>query len=362
MSLFQHPRIDYAVDGTAVLLSTEDAPFPGVELGGEQKRFLNATDGSGLEILESEWESVSTTGSSPIKAGHYMVFLFPRPMRIRGLLLMMRRAITSRSGEYYPQYVKFDVAYSSNASDSKSGTWTPVPSPPQTFLPGLGGVIEPGYRRAIRLSGDAYNYSTIPEGDTSNPSAITWDNKLWSGWHDAHINEWDGSAGVTPVDLRNVTAIRLVPNGYNVKSGFTVPTSGFYDVLGNIFLYGAPETTDRDLSFIGPSPDVRHSVILGSDAPSSSEDTEVHIQNLSYLHTAKKISVSVALDPTTETDPLYARFLLSLDGLSWAPTLSIAEISPRGVSPSIRIRRISGAGTILGPTAGILRATVGRWS
>lgn len=75
-------------------------------------------------------------------------------------------------------------------------------------------------------------------------------------------------------------------------------------------------------------------LVLGTVAPSSSEDLMLKVVNDSDIYQASEVSVSVTGDDAVQ-------LWLSADGDTFGPTLELGDISPGGNSDAFWLRRVT---------------------
>lgn len=94
---------------------------------------------------------------------------------------------------------------------------------------------------------------------------------------------------------------------------------------------------------------------IGSVARSSSDDTQLRLENLSDQYQAEDVTVSI-----TGADAV--QLWLSADGDTFGPSLALGDIPPGGVSPTFWLRRVTHTGSPGGQRSAALRVQPVGWT
>ncbi len=328
-----------------------------------------------------------------------LIFLFPTPMRIRGILPFFRQGLwvvgPIFSGTSYPRGNSIRLEYSQDATELADGTWVDmgiVPNTSPRFIAHSDLERRTTFKAdpmATEFSSGYYHrwFPLIYPGDEDEPrlnimhffsgdatynhtiGALTYNRTskdLGTLWKEDFV---EGVGGVAPYDLRHVTALRLTFNAD------TPPVGGNPDQYAetrerysNLFLYGNPETGSwRDYMQIQDSE--HHDAVYAAQmdwgtAPwHSSDDKGIRVKNLSPDAEARDIDVYFDFGTIAVPSQVSDMFVLSLDrGQTWEQKVRLSSLSPGATSPVILIRRVTTEDDPLGHTQALLRTEVGEWS
>lgn len=387
MTAFLYRRLAYHVDGTQVYILGK---FP-QPIGNHNANVLTTLPVDDPRQFEAtSLEAMNRTEGPAAKIDYRrvgMLFLFPVPMRIRGILPFIRQSWWQRiSGLTVHTRLKGTrLEYSQDVSDVGGGTWVDLGAIPQPYgheipdtdvrteLPGL--LVDHRTRENGSTFYSFYVPTPVPGDDT--PTGL---NEPWSavGTHVRSAQDlgilWKtdyaaGVGGVAPYDLREVTALRVMfedlpaPPGYRVTSPDPLKATMF----ANFYLYGNPEQGAwRNYMQVQDSKyhdaELARLLSWGIAPWDSSADRGIRIQNLSPTHTAWNIEVF--FDPGGLVLPyvLANQFVLSLDGgVEWSSKVILSSLGPGATSPEILTRRVTLTGDALGPTQPLIRTRVTEW-
>lgn len=367
MTAFLYRRLAYHLDGTQVFLlgtfndnySDKDDVFTEPPEVADVRDF----DPTALEAMNRLDGNVAFIDGAR-RVG--MIFLFPTPMRIRGIL---------------PFGYPLHLWYSQDATEFADGTWTDMGLIPQTTSAMLGPPTTPPagtgrYSADIRTTpptgfGNEWDVRIVPtypdEGidnvalrhswtDPYPPDHTAFDlGVLWKTEYSA------STGGVVPYDMRQVTAMRFLFDPPIASYPATV-------VYQNLYLYGGPELGSwRNYMqvFDENFKDDTYAAQMdwGHAQWDSSADRGIRIKNQSPTHTASDIEVY--FDPGHLTIPYVQAdmFVMSIDGgKSWYSKVVISSLGPQALSTVIKIRRVTIEGDRPGPTQALIRTKVGDWN
>lgn len=85
---------------------------------------------------------------------------------------------------------------------------------------------------------------------------------------------------------------------------------------------------------VGNTATIDTTLAIGTVAPSSSDDTELRLQNTSDLYQAEDVTVTI-------TGPDAVQLWLSADGDTFGPSINLGDIPPGGISPAFWLRRVT---------------------
>lgn len=157
----------------------------------------------------------------------------------------------------------------------------------------------------------------------------------------------------------SVKAVRLRMSG-------SVPASSWR--LQTLHLYGDRAYTagvdTAYLAFYHPSANqglFPTALDYGNVGDGDSQDRTLRLRNLSALKTANGITISVST-LTEATPSIKNQYLLSADGLTFVPSLTIAKLVPGAISQTIYLRKVTPYDAVNGPWTARLIATPASWS
>lgn len=332
-------RIPYDSDGTVVLV--KESVLVGnevLDVHPDAVRALNGDRGIGVRV-----DNVFSTDFRDTDA--YFGFVFPVPTRIRGIFFL-HTPIAGNTGVIDAGSVRAEG--SKNSTNTVDGDWEFIAN----IFQGNAARTQDGYGLAdgwVDLLTGIPPGNTFTTSDAKDPAPYYRQlyNEVGRG-----INEVSGSM------VRNLTSLRLKVTGIEDPDGVWV-----------IHLYGEPDTEAAGENYLQAwrsDSDMRlgGATLSWGDVPlASSADKTFRIKNQSPLLTANDIDLSVT-DTWKYPSPstVATQFLLSLDGTTWTPTLTLGALGPDTVSPTIYVRRVTPADAPLGSWSPKLLFDVGSWS
>lgn len=311
------PRIAYDIDGSIGLIRFDDRVVHDIHPIG--LKALNCDRAPGMGFPAENY-----AGWSDVNDECFIALSFPAPMRVQGIwgnLLSYTSVLPATN---------IQVEASPNSTNGVDGTWSTLC--PLTYIP-----AGPNAPAGVGNDGKPIN---------SLPSMVVNDR------YKRDIIAVSGPA------TRQVRMIRL-----KGRARANYPFTG----AAYLHVYGTPDTSavGKRLAFWQVSLD---QVTDGSwfdwgDTPSgSSADKVFRVKNTSSDAAAHGIIID-AVSGSTPTEPSPDGFLLfSLDGGStWAPTVTIATLSPLAVSGTIRVRRTVPTNATLSNWGPRIIADAGSW-
>jgi hypothetical protein len=374
---FLYRRLAYHVDGTQAFVFGPKSVYAynavTYDMETQTVQSIEDVEQNALAAMNSAQGNVAVV--SVPRTG--LLFLFPVPMLIRGVLPFFRLTYNT---------LPVRMAYSQDATELADGTYIDAGVVPQTLssaLPTLdlrASVL--GFRVDRKISsnnnnaelrdtrnnilfpGDEDNLAnTLPvgAGPTMNPNpALRTKTTVDLGSLRKQVYE-SGVGGVAPYALRHVTALRFT------FDPALNPASGDRNVLSNLFLYGHPEQGSWR-NYMQVQDAEHHDAVFAAqmdwgNAPwDSSADRGIRIKNLSPTHEARDIDVYFDNGSIFLQDVRENMFVFSLDrGRSWVERIRLSSLSPGSTSPVILIRRVTTERDPIGSAEILLRTEVGEW-
>lgn len=378
---FPYRRLAYHRDGTQVFLLGKRPFVTGMERKLEVRYFPEQIGSNPLAAMNDlEGPSMQIEAN---RTG--LLFLFPTPMRIRGVFPYIRSGSyqLGQNGPFIPRFAALQIEYSQDAKEFVDGTYVNLGIAPQLNalqIP-FSGVTTLMYFSSQPLVGESGLYSVqFPIVDWPDEDEDEYIAKF------SHYTPTDTSArtlldagtrwkelydpvtgGVVPYDMRRVTALRVTWAGaHPVPPGYIDRGMG-NGLDANLFLYGDPELESwRDYMQIQDAK--HHDAVYSSELDwgaspyRSSADIGIRVKNLSPTGEARDIDLYFDLGPAFVTSALNDMFVLSLDnGKTWVQKLRLQSLGPGALSPVILIRRITTTADPLGHAQVLLRTEVGKW-
>lgn len=342
-------RIAYDRDGS-VLLLRKSARFGGgwINVHPTAVRALNGSNGGGMVIplgtTANLWKD--NRASEGESQSDRLALIFPEPMLLSGIYIQtLYRSFPNSFGARVNWFsVVADIRASQNTTNGEDGDWEVVAEEFQSRP--LSQVDDP-WPSAIGVRADTgANF-------TSSQIEIKGDYR--------HAKPFAG-VGAQAVNLRNIRGLTIdIP----IRSGITSSFDG--DWINFFFhLYGHPDTisTGRVLAVWHPTLDIRvpGGYLPWSDdiRPSSATKT-FRVKNLAS-QTANSILVAASDEYLAPAPSPASQIQFSLDGSTWASTVTIGSVSPGGASGVIYMRRTTPADSPLGSHSVRVDLTVGSWS
>ncbi len=357
-------RLGYDRDGTVVLYRDRSKLGGGWhEMPQLAKEAMNSTVGGGVRIsaTSASPDHVNTDPGIPWEYNYrsnvgdqmlyrnQMGFLFPELTELTGIYLTWVAAEAQSSFGFSAfEVVDVDIYVSEDTTNLSDGAWSKLPgsynSVPVNYS-NNGGNYPPAY------------FSAQPVVDVVTGSAV-------SGYAAIIPTEFYrkrlsiGGEGQQVASARRIRGIRLEDRYKNWVSG------PLFLLVAH--LYGTPETSSQGEFLSAWSPTLDKQLDPGhlswGDHPrSSSADKTFRVRNSSSVKTAMDVLVSVE-DAYGYGSPFPSQqLLLSLDGDTWAETVTIGALSPGSVSPIINVRRNTPVNAPLGSWSPRIVFDVGSW-
>lgn len=315
--------------------------------------------------------------------GRSITFVFPGATHLTGIFNAFRvsdgiQYPTGDLNESAPHGVSLSVSYSEDSLTGLDGSWKSGPSIPASEFPprDMGTTPNPNPTSSphgIDMVTRTSTYPGYPQyfKDTYVSGGVYRNSRYWQSYPEflPYINqEFEDGYGVYPLDLHDVKAIKLTfPHPVYPPPGYNGDTADYdANLSGNVFFYGRPEE-EAQSDYLR----IRTTTVEGEVTPGeldlgdidlwSSEDFEIRVQNMSPVHTASDVSISI--DPGHDIVPNRSRvrFLFSWDGEVWDANMRLPDLSPGAVTAVIRVRRVLGATSFRGADEALISASVGRW-
>jgi len=363
MTAFPYRRLAYHVDGTQVFLLGPKTVY-GLDPVINDDIYLNVN-------LPEDFEPNALAALNAIdgrsaviqKARTGLFFLFPVPMRIRGIL----PCIVGKAGTFDPTLASpVTVEYSQDATELADGTYTSVGAVPQTLAewlltpptsPDSGTVLEADNKAMWNINSGTIS-AREPNITPDDPDNLIATSTRLAGAGDLSFVSTQtfasGVGGVAPYDLRQVTALRVWFSGNPLER------------YSNLFLYGDPEEgawrNYMQVQDMNHHDATLRSLLDWGDAPwDSSADKGIRIKNRSPVMEARDIDIYFD-SGFYITEARHNMFVFSLDqGQTWAEKVRLESLSPGATSPVILIRRVTTEADKLGLAQLLLRTQVGEW-
>jgi hypothetical protein len=162
-----------------------------------------------------------------------------------------------------------------------------------------------------------------------------------------------------PVSADQVTGVR-----------FTLGYTGTGAVLSAVHCYADVRAgaVSQRLQMWDPDSDQPAGAALldwGDAVRGSAQDRVFRVRNCSTTLTARRVAVASRIVPGDEASsgpPVASQFLLSTDGLRYAPHVSLGDLAPDSISAPVRVRRVTPSTAQTGTFDPYLTATPAAWS
>ena len=335
-------RIPYDSDGSIGLFHPDGSVGGGVqEISNIGLQAMNSTYGGGAFFTLDQSSMYYYRGlrsqtdvSSEAPNAIFFAILFPIPHRLHGIFMTIYPA------DWYR------IETSVDTTNGLDGTW----------------VFLDEYIRGSMIRAPESSLRDLLTGAVNN-------NQLAISPKDYYrLLQAENGVGIMPlagVAARNVKGVRIYPYAQRKVSisEDQLPLSSIH-----LHLYGEPDSeavgsdylqawrSDMDMHLGGAT-------LNWKDVPlSSSSDKQFRIKNQSATRTANNVVIAVTDLMFYPTPSPASQFLFSLDGLTWAPSITVSAIGPGTVSSVIYIRRVTPADAVLTTWSPKLNFTVGSWS
>lgn len=335
-------RLPYDSDGSIGLFHPDGSVGGGVqEIHPGALQAMNSTYGGGTNALLTQLSTQHYLGlrsqtdmTDQAANGIFFAILFPIPHRLRGIFMTMYPA------DWYR------IETSVDTTNGLDGTW----------------VFLDEYVRGSMTRVTGISVVNLLTGAVSNNQTAISPKDYY------RLLQANDGVGIMPlagVATRNVVGVRIYPYSQRkvTVSDNSLPLSSIHlhlygepdsDALGNDYLQAW--RSDMDMRLGGAT-------LNWEDVPlSSSSDKQFRIKNQSTIHTANNVVISATDLLFYPTPSPAAQFVFSLDGLTWASSVTVSAIGPGTVSSVIYIRRVTPANAVLTTWSPKLNFVVGSWT
>lgn len=373
------PRIAYDLDGTLLILSRTfgDSRTP-YSADPEALRGLNSDLGGGLVIHGSASglsEAVGGTlwdlpqGEGLYYSKNFVALLLPHPTHLMGYFMSAPSRWGRLSGATQiqtlvsvPLYVELQT--SQDTTNGLDGTWTTVAfmdeeatSHLPTSIQAAANITQPALHPTGLSSGGAI--FRLNNTDNQRGEVLTPDNRMFL---DGSLGEY-GWKTVAGTGTRNVRAIRLYfprtpPSGLESSMNFIC-------TILNLHLYGEIDTnaSDQRVELVDATTGTAAALDLswGNLDLDETQIKSFKIRNLSETLTAGGVTVSLEDSFPNGVPESVSALQLSVDGVEWESSVSVADITPEGTSSEVFVRLTPTPG-IFGLRTARIQTQVGDWS
>lgn len=345
-------RIAWDRDGS-VLLLRKSARYGGgwINAHPNAMKAANSSNNGGMFIPMGDPASLWKDNRAQETETAYdrLALIFPEPMLLTGIFVqtLYRTFPNSFGANRGWDSTPAEIRASQDTTNGEDGDWKAVFG---EFLSMPVGYVQlnPPYGTVSGVRIDTGATQTIESVEVKS--------------HYRHLKSITG-VGIQPVNQRNVRGITI--DMYS-RRGLTGSYDGEDRIAMFLHLYGYPDTLSegRVLAAWHPTSDLRVTgdyLLWEDDTRPSTETKTFRVKNLSS-DTANSILVAASDEYAPPTPSPASQIQFSLDGSTWASTVTIASVSPGGASGVIYMRRTTPADSPLGSHSVRVDFTVGSWS
>ena len=369
MSYPQPPatRLPYDADGTRVLVSRSAAEisYP-VQIPLNAISAMNADIGGGL-LLDGETDWSFGTSRTDFYTRPFIALMFPWPTTIKGWSLSALSSWIPPTSLGFPQdgrmaNLTVRLQASTDSTNGIDGTWTTVGTKDEgdRHLPY---IIENLNFEGVEVPGVDVDGNVTIGGNWSDSNSLAA--YRFGAYHTFQMQYDDGPIGwgIEDLDLSGLVALRLYfperPRYIDTWQGNSgIMDSWLGSALINLHLYGYPTAPDDGLTLRNVADTGLADFWFGDVDHNVPVVQSFRVKNLSSAD-AQQVVVSIQPDDShLQTSP--ESLALSIDGETWAPKISLGDISAGGISDEMHIRMLAHPSTV-GRRSALVVARAGRW-